>query len=175
MRLVLCGLTVLALVLAPGTSMAGVGQMTQDSWLTTKTKTALVTDKRVAARHIKVETHDGVITLRGKVRTAEERTAAEEIARGIGGATSVNSALQIVPEEQRSTVDAKDEGIEKAVKARLDKDEQLKDAGIKVRSDNSVVTLIGAVSDHKARARASDVVRGVPGVKAVRNELAQKS
>ncbi|HSD32298.1 MAG TPA: hypothetical protein VLB49_10335, partial [Gemmatimonadales bacterium] len=60
MRLVLCGLTVLALVLSPAVSMAGVGQMTKDSWLTTKTKMALVTDKRVAARHIKVETQDGV-------------------------------------------------------------------------------------------------------------------
>lgn len=175
MRLVLCGLTVLALVLSPAVSMAGAGQTTKDSWLTTKTKMAFVTDKRVAARHIKVETQGGVITLRGKVRTAEERSAAEEIARSVGGATSVSSALQVVPEEQRTSVDAKDDGIEKAVKARLDQDERLKDSGIKVRSDNSVVTLIGAVPDHKARARASDVARGVPGVRAVRNELAQKS
>jgi hyperosmotically inducible periplasmic protein len=174
MRLVLCGLTVLAMVLAPAAARAGVGEMTKDSWLTTKTKMALVTDKRVAARHINVETQAGVITLRGKVRSAEERTAAEEIARGVGGATSVSSALQVVPEEQRASVDAKDAGIEKAVKARLDTDEHLKSAGIKVRSDNSVVTLMGAVSDHKARTRASDVVRGVPGVKAIRNELAQK-
>lgn len=173
MRLMLCGLTVLALVLSPAASMAGVGQMTTDSWLTTKTKMALVTDKRVAARRIKVETQGGVITLRGKVRTAEERTAAEAIARGIGGAASVSSALQVVPEEQRTAVDAKDEGIEKAVKARLETDAQLKSADIAVRSDNSVVTLIGSVPDHKARTRASDVARGVPGVKAVRNELAQ--
>ena len=141
---------------------------------TTKAKTALVTDKRVKARHIKVETQGGIVTLRGKVASAEERTAAEEVARGISGATSVNSALQVVPEEQRKSVDAKDAGIEKAVKGRLDKDEYLKDIDIKVRSDNSVVTLIGKVPDRKTRARASDLTRGVPGVKAVRNELAQK-
>jgi len=44
-----------------------------------------------------------------------------------------------------------------------------------VRVDNSVVTLIGKVADPKLKARAADVTRGVPGVKAVRNELAQKS
>ncbi len=196
MKLMLWILTVVAIALSPAISLGqstpadtrkaekadeptrpaegGAGQMMKDSWLTTKAKIALVTDKRVKARHIKVETQGGVVTLRGKVASAEERTAAEEVARGISGATSVNSALQVVPEEQRKLVDAKDDGIEKTVKGRLDKDEYLKDTGIKVRSDNSVVTLIGKVPDHKTRARASDLTRGVPGVRAVRNELAQK-
>jgi len=43
-----------------------------------------------------------------------------------------------------------------------------------VRSDNSVVTLRGKVSDPKVKSHASDVVRGVPGVRAVRNELGLK-
>jgi osmotically-inducible protein OsmY len=34
------------------------------------------------------------------------------------------------------------------------------------------VTLRGKVTDPKAKSHASDVVRGVPGVKSVRNELA---
>jgi osmotically-inducible protein OsmY len=196
MKLVLWVLTVVAVALSPAMSLAqstpgdarkaekageptrpagdGAGQIMKDTWLTTKAKMSLVTDKRVKARHIKVETQGGIVTLRGKVASAEERTAAEEVARGISGATSVNSALQVVPEEQRKSVDAKDDGIEKAVKARLDKDEYFKDTDIKVRSDNSVVTLIGKVTDHKTRARASDLTRGVPGVRAVRNELAQK-
>jgi osmotically-inducible protein OsmY len=192
----LWGLTALALVIAPAASLAqsatadnrkaaraeeparpastGFGQTMKDSWTTTKAKTLLVTDRRVAARHIKVETQGGVITLRGKVSSAEERSAAEEIGRGISGATSVSSALQIVPDVQRSSVDAKDDGIEKAVKGRLDKDDRLKTADITVRADNSMVTLIGTVPDAKARARASDVARGVPGVKSVRNELAPR-
>src|SRR5712691_12298381 len=129
MKLVLWILTVVAVALSPAMSLAqstpadarkaekaaeptrpagdGAGQIMKDSWLTTKAKTALVTDKRVKARHIKVETQSGIVTLRGKVASAEERTAAEEVARGISGATSVNSALQVVPEEQRKSVDAK--------------------------------------------------------------------
>jgi hyperosmotically inducible periplasmic protein len=150
----------------------GAGQAMKDSWITTKTKLALTTDSRTKARHVSVETRAAVVMLRGKVSSTEERAAAEEITRGISGVAYVSNALQIVPEEQRKAVDAKDDGIETAIRERLLKDTQLKDAAIKVRSDNSVVTLRGKVQDPKVKSRASDVVRGVPGVRAVRNELA---
>jgi osmotically-inducible protein OsmY len=155
-------------------SSNGTGQTMKDSWITTKAKLALATDGRTKARHISVETQGAVVMLRGKVSTAEERAAAEEITRGISGVVSVGNALQIVPDDQRKTVDAKDDGIETAIRERLIGDAQLKDAAIKVRSDNSVVTLRGKVSDPKAKSHASDVVRGVPGVRSVRNELGLK-
>jgi osmotically-inducible protein OsmY len=87
---------------------------------------------------------------------------------------AVSNALQIVPDDQRKAVDAKDDGLETAIRERLTNDAQLKDAAIKVRSDNSVVTIRGKVSDPKVKSRASDVVRGVPGVRSVRNELGLK-
>ena len=148
------------------------GHMMKDSWITTKTKLALTTDGRTKARHISVETHGAVIMLRGKVSSAEEKTAAEEIARGISGATGLSNALQVVSDDVREAVDKKDDTIETAIRERLLKDTQLKDASIKVRSDNSVVTLRGKVQDPKTKSHASDLVRGVPGVRAVRNELA---
>lgn len=183
MRPVLFGLTVLAFALAPSVSTAqstveapnsGTGSVMKDSWITTKAKSSMVFDKRVAGRRVKVETYAGVITLRGLVSSPAERSAAEEIARGISGVTAVSNALQIVPDDQRKVVQAKDEGIEKAVKGRLEGDTSLKEAGISVRSDNSVVTLMGTAPDRKSKAHASDVVRSVPGVRAIRNELAQK-
>jgi hyperosmotically inducible protein len=150
------------------------GHMMKDSWITTKTKLALTTDGRTKARHISVETQAATVMLRGKVSSAEERAAAEEIARGLSGVAAVSNALQIVPDDQRKAVDAKDDGLETAIRERLTNDAQLKDAAIKVRSDNSVVTIRGKVSDPKAKSRASDVVRGVPGVRSVRNELGLK-
>ena len=150
------------------------GHMMKDSWITTKTKLALTTDGRTKARHISVETQAAKVMLRGKVSSAEERAAAEEIARGLSGVAAVSNALQIVPDDQRKAVDAKDDGLETAIRERLTNDAQLKDAAIKVRSDNSVVTIRGKVSDPKVKSRASDVVRGVPGVRSVRNELGLK-
>jgi hyperosmotically inducible periplasmic protein len=150
------------------------GHMMKDSWITTKTKLALTTDGRTKARHISVETQAATVILRGKVSSAEERAAAEEIARGLSGVAAVSNALQIVPDDQRKAVDAKDDGLETAIRERLTNDAQLKDAAIKVRSDNSVVTIRGKVLDPKAKSRASDLVRGVPGVRSVRNELGLK-
>src|SRR5262245_27094091 len=81
MRLALCGLTVLVLALAPAVSTAqstaeapepATGSVMKDSWITTKAKSLLVFDKRVAARRVKVETYAGVITLRGKLSSVEE-------------------------------------------------------------------------------------------------------
>jgi hyperosmotically inducible protein len=153
---------------------SGTGNVMKDSWITTKTKLALTTDGRTKARHIAVETQAATVMLRGKVSSAEERVAAEQIARSISGVAYVSNALQIVPDDQRKAIDVKDDGIETAIRERLLKDSQLKDYAIKVRSDNSVVTLQGKVSDPKVKSRASDVVRGVPGVRAVRNELGLK-
>ena len=152
----------------------GAGQVMKDSWITTKAKLSLTTDGRTKARHISVETQNAVLMLRGKVSSADERTAAEEIGRNLSGVAAVSNALQIVPDDQRKAVDAKDDGIETAIRERLMNDAQLKDAGINVRSDNSVVTIRGKVADPRARSHASDVIRGVPGVRSVRNELGLK-
>jgi hypothetical protein len=119
MKPVLLFLTVIALgavALAPTVSLAqpkpaqksalgGIGQTFKDSWITTKTKTALLADKRVSSFQIKVKTNRGVVMLRGKVDSAEERSAAERIARGIDGVRSVSNLLQVVPRTQRKAVD----------------------------------------------------------------------
>src|SRR5438093_8922058 len=181
-------LSVIALVLSPGLSLAQSktttepnsanakgGNFMKDSWLTTKTKSKLVANGRVKARHITVETQNGVVTLLGKVGSAEERAIAEDIAKGVDGVKGVRNALQIVPEKARKATNAKDDDIEKAVAERLKKDEPLKESDIKVRSDNGVVTLSGKVPDGKVKTRAADLTRRVPGVKTVRNELESKS
>ena len=141
-----------------------------DSWITSKTKIALFADERVKGREVSVDTmKGGVVHLRGKVDTAEAKAAAEEIAKGIEGVKSVKNDLQVVPPASRKMVDAKDQDIEKAVKARLSKDMQVKT--VDVRTDSGVVTLTGEVPSIVAAAKASEMARGVPGVKSVKNEL----
>ena len=54
-----------------------------DSWVTSKTKIALFGDDRVKGRQVHVETKDGVVVLRGKVDSAEAKTAAGEVAKGV--------------------------------------------------------------------------------------------
>jgi hyperosmotically inducible protein len=141
-----------------------------DSWITSKTKIALFADERVKGTQISVDTmKGGVVHLRGKVDSADAKSAAGDIAKGIEGAQSVKNDLQVVAPGNRKMVDAKDEDITKAVETRFSRDTQLKK--VDVRLDAGVVTLTGEVPSIMVAAKASEVARNTPGVKWVKNEL----
>jgi hyperosmotically inducible protein len=142
-----------------------------DSWLTAKTKIALFADDRVKGRQVSVETNNGVVALRGKVDSEEAKNAAAEIAKGIEGIKSVRNDLQVVAPSQQKAVEAKDDDITRQVKDRLSRDMQLKKADIDVRTDAGVVTLKGEAPNIGVSARASEMAREVPGVRAVKNDL----
>jgi hyperosmotically inducible periplasmic protein len=144
--------------------------MVSDSWVTSKTKISLFADDRVKGTQVNVDTAQGVVHLRGKVDSAEAKSAANDIAQGVEGVKSVKNDLQVVPPAARQAVDANDKDIAKAVETRLSKDSQLKK--VDVRTDAGVVTLTGQVVTIVASAKASEMARGVPGVKSVKNELA---
>lgn len=140
-----------------------------DSWVTSKTKIALFADDRVKGSEVKVETKDGVVHLRGKVDSAEAKAAADSIAKGIDGVKSVKNDLQVVSPGARKAVDAKDADIAKAVETRVKRESDLKK--VDVRADSGVVTLTGEVPTITASAKASEMARGVNGVRSVKNEL----
>jgi hypothetical protein len=110
----------------------------------------------------------GMVHLRGKVDSAAAKAAAEEVARGIEGVRGVKNELQVVPASSQKLVEAKDEEITKQVKRRFEADPKLK--SLDVRADNGVVTLQGQLPSIADSARASQMAREVPGVRAVRND-----
>jgi len=140
-----------------------------DSWITSKTKIALFADSRVPGTSVNVETTKGTVFLRGKVDNDAAKAAAEEIAKGIEGVTAVKNELQVVPAADKKMVEAKDDDLTKQVKTRLHNDARLKK--VDVRVDNGVVTLQGKVASIADSARASQLARGVPGVRAVKNDV----
>ena len=144
-----------------------------DSWLTAKTKIALYSDERVKGRQISVETVHRTVRLRGKVDSDEARAAAASIAEGIEHVKAVKNDLEVVAIEDRKATDVSDKDITSQVEARFSKTTQLTE--IDVRTDGGLVTLTGAAPSIGASARASELARGVPGVRAVRNELTYDS
>lgn len=148
---------------------------TKDSWITAKAKIALYADDRVSGSDINVDTQNGTVTLRGKVATADEKRAADEVAKTVDGVAAVRNELQVVPAAERKAVNAEDKDLKNAIQKRIKQDARLKGADIDVQVDRGVVTLMGDVKDVGARARASEVARVVPGVRSVKNELREKS
>lgn len=72
-----------------------VAARVDDASVSTRVKTALLNDPEIRAQSITVDTVQGVVTLTGSVRTAQERDKAVEVARRASGVTDVKSALQI--------------------------------------------------------------------------------
>ena len=142
-----------------------------DSWITMKTKIALLADERVSSGDVSVKTQKGVITLRGKVENEQARQAADEIALKIDGAKKVNNRLVVVSKAARKAVDRQDDQIVNDVVKRINDDPSLKKADINVRADKGFVTLTGKAASLATTLRASEVAYRVRGVRAVRNEL----
>ena len=142
-----------------------------DSWMTLKTKLALLADERVSSGDVSVKTQEGVITLRGKVENEAARQAAEEIALNIKGQKKVVNHLTVVPKADRKVVDRQDDQIVKDIEKDIKNDARLKEADIDVRADKGIVTLTGKAPSLETSVRASEVARRVPGVRAVRNDV----
>jgi len=153
----------------------GIATPETDEWLTVKIQTALYSDMRFMGRGLAVDTVQGVVTLRGKVDSDQSKAAAATIARSVPGIRDVRNELHVVPPDQREQVDTRDDEIGRLLRGRLNQDPELKNDLVTIRVDASVVTLIGEVKTAAARARAYDLVHGVPGVSDVENELTSPS
>ena len=140
-----------------------------DSWITSKTKIALFGDERVKGRQVNVTTVDGVVMLRGKVDTMEAKAAAAEVAGRVEHVKDVKDELQVVAPTERSKVAWNDKIIAKNVQTMLNRDPDLRHA--KVDVNDGVVSLTGEVKSIDASARASEMARGVGGVRYVKNDL----
>ena len=66
-----------------------------DSTITSKIKAEMAKEKGVSASKIHVKTVDGVVTLTGTARNADEADRAAAIAKDTKGVTSVNNNIQI--------------------------------------------------------------------------------
>lgn len=144
---------------------AGAG--VNDSWITVKTKLALIADNRTSGFETDVDTKDGMVTLSGKVDTPEAKSAAEDVTRKIEGVKTVNNQLQVVPEAKRKEVSAVDEKITDAIEATIERDATLKELSLTANSNAGVVTVDGTVDNNDLLLKYAQAVRNVPGVKSV--------
>jgi hyperosmotically inducible protein len=85
------------MILTACQSMTGktTGQTIDDATLTASVQAKLTGDKLSNFSRINVDTDRSVVSLNGVVRTVEEKSRAEELARQVAGVTKVNNNLQI--------------------------------------------------------------------------------
>src|SRR5664279_3848465 len=79
------------------------GETKQDREITQKIRRAIVTHKSLStnAHNVKIITVGGMVTLKGPVRSEEEKRAVEEKAAQIAGKDNIKSEIGIAPKKIR--------------------------------------------------------------------------
>ena len=155
----------------------GVGsaplQASDDTWITTKIRIALLTTDGAGRDAVKVDTEHGKVTIHGTVDSQAVKDKAEATVRAVGGVTDVHNLLQVVTESRQHAVKAADKDVKDAVEKALKADPSLE--GIKVKSvENGLVFLDGNTTNLTSELRAIEAVYGIPGVRQVDSGVVTK-
>ena len=73
------------------------GEYVDDATITAKVKTRFVESSKVSASSIRVETLKGSVQLSGFAKSADEKSYAEKLARGVPGVKSVTNDIIVKP------------------------------------------------------------------------------
>jgi len=174
---------------------AKAGDRLADGWLTTKIQSKFVGDRDIHATDISVSSHDGVVTLKGRVQNEPMRALAVAIAKNTDGVTQVVDQLSVtvagpVPPPPVSTsapagavpttgtavpdgtVRPDDARITSGIQAKYYLDDNIRGGRrIDVDSSNGIVTLRGEVGSEEERANALLLARNTEGVQRVEDHL----
>ena len=71
------------------------GEYIDDSWITTKVKTAILNEPSLKVAQINVETYKGTVQLSGFVDNQDAASRAVDAAKKVGGVKSVKNDLRI--------------------------------------------------------------------------------
>lgn len=151
-----------------------VGTEIDDSVVTARVKSALLSDHDAKSFEIKVETRKGIVQLSGFVETQARIDNAIALARKVEGVSGVENAMSL--KDGKATVgNTVDDGIVTAkIKSALLADPGVKSFDIAVVTRKGQVQLSGFVDNQAQVDRALGIVRGVEGVQSIGNELSIK-
>jgi osmotically-inducible protein OsmY len=158
-------LLALAVLLLPGLAAAGEAGLS-DRDITVAVDTELLLDEGVDAQLIDVQTEDGVVTLTGTVESILSKERATTIVEAIRGVRAVINRITV-----RAPADRPDAAIEKDIQSALVMDPAADTYQLDVSVRDGEVTLSGRVDSWQEKRLAAHVVKGVRGVKMVRNRI----
>lgn len=136
-----------------------------DEWIVATSKFLLENDNRLDPSRIEVSSNNGQISLRGTVMTDFEKAHAERIVAGVPGVKAVSNELRVVP-----PLDG-DLALAKQVRSELLQHPLVKISALKVLAKEGSVQLYGFVQDSEQRLLIDQVIRSIPGIRSVQNQI----
>ena len=120
---------------------------------------------------MKISCARGVVTLKGQVRSAQERSQLEAATRKVDGVRAVNTEIAINPKAPTGNEIADDLTLAAKVRVALAGQTGLNAFKLNISAHRGVVTLEGSVASQALKSVALDTARGVNGVKGVVDKL----
>ena len=158
---------------APATAQESAGGHLDDAVITTKVKSALLTDN-VHAGDTSVETRKGEVLLSGFVDNQTQADREVQLAKGVDGVQSVQNKLMVKDGKSTAGNVLDDSVVTVKVKSALMADDQTRGTEFAVTTNKGVVQLSGFVDSADEQARATSVARSVEGVQSVVNDTSIK-
>lgn len=176
------------------TGTTGRDESVQPTWITTKIQSQYFLNPEIRPWNIDVTTASGgVVTLEGRVESADDRAEAVRIARETEGVTRVEDRLRVGDEPKRAETeradasrdtgpadrepgdvaafDRPDAWVTAKIQAKYFVDDEVKGRNIDVDTRDGAVTLKGAVATEAERRQAIALARNTDGVRDVTDEL----
>ena len=88
-------------VAPPPVATSGVKEVLTDAAITTAVKAALIVDPISSGLKVDVDTSNAVVTLRGTVKSDQEKARAEDVAKTTAGVSSVVNDLKVSPKKSK--------------------------------------------------------------------------
>ena len=158
----------------PPSEKVSAGTELDDSVITTKVKTALMSDNLGHGGDTSVETRKGEVLLSGFVDNQAQADREVQLAKAVDGVSSVQNKLMVKDGKSTAGAVLDDSVVTVKVKSALMTDGQTKGTDIAVTTNKGVVQLSGFVDSADEQARATSVARTVEGVQSVVNDTSIK-
>jgi hyperosmotically inducible protein len=150
------------------------GTQLDDTVITTKVKTAIMTDADARGADTSVQTRKGEVMLSGFADSQAQIDRQVALAKAVEGVQSVDNKLMIKNGKSTAGNVLDDSVVTVKVKTALMSDPSTKGNEIAVTTHKGVVQLSGFVDTAADQERATAVARGVEGVQNVLNETTLK-
>ncbi|MEO7998724.1 MAG: BON domain-containing protein [Gemmatimonadaceae bacterium] len=132
----------------------------------------LAWEPRIAAAHIGVAAHDGVVTLTGHIESYSQKCAAENAALRVKGVKAVAQEMEV---RLPTSVQRGDEEIAAAALTQLKWNSIVPKDAIKISVQHGWLTLTGTVDWHFEAQEAAEAVATLWGVVGVTNKVSVKT
>jgi len=118
--------------------------------------------------HIRIQSKDGIVTLKGRVIDPSHKQMAEDIVQNVPGVRSVDDLLRV---QNNPATEKSDDAIRFRVKSELLFHRSVSETKTDVAVNNGIVTLTGVASSEAEKELAGQYAKDVDGVRGVNNEL----